>query len=99
MMPRMNGFEFIAQLRQTTGVAHHPNCGHHGESLSEEDRLRLNGFVTKILEKRSGDARFCWRKSTNLCSITSAARAKSNLRRAQARRKNMAKILLVEDNE
>ncbi len=51
MMPRMDGFDFVAQLRKNTAWRHIPIVVVTAKDLDEEDRRRLNGGVEKILEK------------------------------------------------
>jgi ammonium transporter, Amt family len=56
MMPNMDGFEFVAQLRGNPAWRNIPVVVLTAKLLTEEDRRRLNGDVQKILNK-GGDTR------------------------------------------
>lgn len=51
MMPEMDGFEFISELRQDPDWRNIPIVVITAMDLTPEDRLRLNGYVTQILQK------------------------------------------------
>jgi CheY-like chemotaxis protein len=51
MMPEMDGFEFIAELRQTPDWRSIPIIVVTAMDLTLEDRLKLNGCVSRILQK------------------------------------------------
>ncbi len=51
MMPEMDGFEFITELRQDPVRRTIPIIVITAMDLTPEDRLRLNGYVTQILQK------------------------------------------------
>ena len=51
MMPEMDGFEFAATLHQTKAWRSIPMVVLTAKDLTDEDRLRLNGYVEKILQK------------------------------------------------
>ncbi len=53
MMPEMDGFEFLAVLRRRPDGARIPVIITTAKTLTEEDRRKLNGEVTRILEKAS----------------------------------------------
>ncbi len=53
VMPEMDGFEFLGQLRQMKEGRSIPVVVVTGQDLSEADRLRLNGSVQNILKKGS----------------------------------------------
>jgi signal transduction histidine kinase/CheY-like chemotaxis protein len=55
MMPEMDGFEFVAQVRQRPEWRSIPIVVLTARDLSAEDRRRLNGYVAKIIRK-SGDS-------------------------------------------
>jgi GAF domain-containing protein/DNA-binding response OmpR family regulator len=51
MMPEMDGFEFVAELRRHEAWRAIPVVVVTAKELTAEDRRRLNGYVEKILEK------------------------------------------------
>ena len=51
MMPEMDGFEFMQQLRSREGGRHVPVIVITARDLTEDDRRRLNGEVARILQK------------------------------------------------
>jgi CheY-like chemotaxis protein len=51
MMPEMDGFEFIAELRKRPEWRSIPVVVITAMDLTQEERLRLNGFVSQILQK------------------------------------------------
>lgn len=51
MMPEMDGFEFITELRQNPLWRTIPVIVITAMDLTAEDHLRLNGYVTQILQK------------------------------------------------
>jgi len=51
MMPEMDGFEFLAVLRRDPDHGKIPVIIVTAADLTEEDRARLNGGVSYILEK------------------------------------------------
>ncbi|PYI88407.1 MAG: hypothetical protein DME26_03690 [Verrucomicrobia bacterium] len=51
MMPEMDGFEFVAELRKRGDWHAIPIIVITAKDLTVEDHLRLNGYVTKILQK------------------------------------------------
>ena len=51
MMPEMDGFEFMRQLRLRPDCAHVPVVVVTAKDITEEDRRRLNGHVIEILQK------------------------------------------------
>ena len=56
MMPEMDGFEFAATLHQNPEWRSIPIVVLTAKDLTEADRLRLNGYVEKVLQK-SGQSR------------------------------------------
>jgi PAS domain S-box-containing protein len=50
-MPEMDGFEFLAELRETEAWRSIPVIVITAKDITLEDRLRLNGYVEKILQK------------------------------------------------
>ena len=53
MMPEMDGFEFVAQLRQKDQWRRIPVVVVTAKDLTTEDKLRLDGHVKKIFQKGS----------------------------------------------
>ncbi|MBS1242125.1 MAG: hypothetical protein H6R40_1552, partial [Gemmatimonadetes bacterium] len=53
MMPEMDGFAFLDVLRQDDAHADIPVVVITAKTLTEEDRLRLNGGVRDVVQKRS----------------------------------------------
>jgi CheY-like chemotaxis protein len=51
MMPEMDGFEFVTELRKNEAWRHIPLVVVTAKDLNEEDHLRLNGYVQSILQK------------------------------------------------
>jgi len=51
MMPEMDGFEFLNELRKRAGCERIPVVVITAKDLTPEDRRRLNGQVTRILQK------------------------------------------------
>jgi len=51
MMPEMDGFEFVAALRQHPGWRTIPVVVLTAKTLSPDDRARLNGYVERIIQK------------------------------------------------
>ena len=51
MMPKMDGFEFLAELRERTDWQAIPVVVITARDLTEEDRNRLNGGVERIIQK------------------------------------------------
>ena len=55
MMPEMDGFEFLETLREGDEPSPVPVVVITAKELTEEDRLRLNGGVERIVQKGSRD--------------------------------------------
>jgi len=51
LMPHMNGFEFVAELRKNELWRSIPVIVITAKDLTAEDRMRLNGYVEMILQK------------------------------------------------
>jgi CheY-like chemotaxis protein len=51
LMPEMDGFEFIAELRTHEECRAIPIVVITAKDLTEEDRQRLDGYVKRILQK------------------------------------------------
>ena len=56
MMPEMDGFEFLDNLRSRPGGEAIPVVVLTAMDLTDEDRSRLNGGVERILSKGGGNA-------------------------------------------
>jgi hypothetical protein len=56
LMPEMDGFEFLAALRQEVREPGIPVVVITAKTLTEEDRRRLNGGVQRVVQKRGLDA-------------------------------------------
>ncbi len=54
-MPDMDGFEFVAKLRLEPGCQTIPIVVVTAKDLTADDRARLNGGVSRILQKGSHD--------------------------------------------
>jgi len=52
MMPEMDGFEFLDELRRTHSSAEIPVVVITAMTLTEADRRRLNGGVERVVQKR-----------------------------------------------
>ncbi len=55
MMPEMDGFEFLTELRNHSNLNHVPVVVVTGADLTEDDRRYLNGGVERILSKNAYD--------------------------------------------
>ena len=53
MMPEMDGFQFVAELRKHEDWRSIPVVVITAKDLTSEDRQRLNGYVEKILQKET----------------------------------------------
>jgi CheY-like chemotaxis protein len=51
MMPQMDGFEFVAQLRGREEWRAIPVVVVTAKDITQEDKLRLNGYVAQIIKK------------------------------------------------
>jgi CheY-like chemotaxis protein len=54
MMPEMDGFEFVEQLRHRPQWQTIPVVVVTAKDITEEDRRRLNGYVRRLLQKKAG---------------------------------------------
>ena len=55
MMPKMDGFEFMDELRQRPDYRELPVVVITAKDLTDEDRDRLNGGVERIIQKSDRD--------------------------------------------
>jgi CheY-like chemotaxis protein len=78
MMPEMDGFEFAHRLRDRPDWRAIPVIVLTAKDIDDEDRLRLNGFVEKVLQKGDSDGVALLREITALVAArkTSAASEK-----------------------
>lgn len=53
MMPEMDGFQFVTELRKDDRWRSIPVVVITAKDITPEDRLRLNGYVEKILQKET----------------------------------------------
>ncbi len=53
MMPEMDGFEFVEQLRREPECQTIPIVVVTAKDITDDDRRRLNGYVRKFLQKRA----------------------------------------------
>lgn len=53
MMPQMDGFEFLAHLREKVESRHIPVVVLTAKEITAEDRMRMNGQVSKVIQKGS----------------------------------------------
>jgi CheY-like chemotaxis protein len=53
MMPEMDGFEFMAELRKRPDCKQVPVIVITAKDLTEVDRRRLNGQVTRVVQKQA----------------------------------------------
>src|SRR5207244_848389 len=51
MMPEVNGFDVVEALSQDPGTARIPILVVTAKQITAEDRAKLNGYVTSIMEK------------------------------------------------
>jgi CheY-like chemotaxis protein len=56
MMPVMDGFEFLEELRNRTDSRNVPIVVVTSKDLTEDDRSRLNGGVERIIQKTERDS-------------------------------------------
>jgi len=56
MMPEVNGFDVVAALHEQPGTASIPILIVTAKPITDEDRLRLNGYVSTIMGKGDFDA-------------------------------------------
>ena len=55
MMPEVNGFDVVHALQSNEDTAHIPVLVVTAKNITDDDRMRLNGYVTTIIEKTSLD--------------------------------------------
>ncbi|OQX17139.1 MAG: hypothetical protein BWK80_39585 [Desulfobacteraceae bacterium IS3] len=68
MMPEMDGFEFVSQLRQREEWRSVPVVVITAKDISREDRERLNGYVEKYLQKGAYSSEALLKEVRNLIS-------------------------------
>ena len=87
MMPKMDGFEFLNELRGRPDWQDIPVVVITAKDLTEDDRNRLNGGVERIIQKSDRDE-----------MLRQLSRADQQMRQAADHGDRM-KILYVEDND
>ena len=70
MMPEMDGFELVVNLRQTEAWRRIPVVVLTAKDLSEEDRRRLDGGVKRILQKAAHSRESLLREVRDLVRAT-----------------------------
>jgi len=55
MMPEMDGFEFLAEMRQSAQWRDIPVLVLTAKDLSAEDQNRLNGYVERVMQKNASE--------------------------------------------
>ncbi|WEK53412.1 MAG: response regulator [Candidatus Cohnella colombiensis] len=55
MMPEMDGFQFVAELRKRDSWSHIPIVVVTAKTITSEDRMKLNGYVKGVVQKGSFD--------------------------------------------
>ena len=78
MMPEMDGFEFVRELRKLRAHRSIPVIVVTAKDLTAEDRRRLNGHVEKILQKGG------YSRDELLREIRELARSRARAREAAA---------------
>jgi len=66
MMPELDGFQFVEALREKDAWRSIPIIVLTSKDLTEEDRLRLRGYVEKVLQKETQDREGLLREVRNL---------------------------------
>jgi CheY-like chemotaxis protein len=56
MMPEVNGFDVVEALKEDGDTARIPILVVTAKRITEEDRAKLSGYVTTIMEKANFDA-------------------------------------------
>jgi hypothetical protein len=84
MMPEMDGFDFVTELRKRPEWRSIPIVVITAKSLTVEDRLRLNGYVEKILQKGSFNREEMLREVRDLVSAGVRQRNASTEQKAHA---------------
>ena len=51
MMPEMDGFQFAVEFRKQADTQHIPIIVVTAKDLTDEDQIRLNGYVETIVQK------------------------------------------------
>jgi CheY-like chemotaxis protein len=55
MMPEMDGFEFLVEMRQHAKWRDIPVLVLTAKDLSVEDQLQLNGYVERVMRKNASE--------------------------------------------
>jgi adenylate cyclase len=85
MMPKMDGFEFLDELRSRPNWQEIPVVVITAKDLTEEDRVRLNGGVERIIQKSDRDEMLCQltREISKCVKLQTARSHEDSLRRGQ----------------
>jgi len=63
MMPEMDGYQFLAELRKREQWSSIPVVVVTAKSIATEDSMKLNGFVKSVLQRVRSSRNSCSRKS------------------------------------
>jgi signal transduction histidine kinase/CheY-like chemotaxis protein len=55
MMPDVNGFDVVEALHRDANTSHIPILVMTAKQITDEDRAKLNGYVTAVMEKNDAD--------------------------------------------
>ena len=91
MMPEMDGFEFLEEIRRNDEWRGIPVIVITARDVTAEDRARLNGRVESIIQKAERD--------DMLREVRSVLTKCVDRQDRERRRGGMIKVLYVEDNE
>jgi CheY-like chemotaxis protein len=78
MMPGMDGFEFVSELRKHPEWRNIPIIVVTAKDLTVEDRLRLNGYVEKCIEKDAYSREELLREVRDLVKASTSQHGHSN---------------------
>jgi len=75
MMPEMNGFEFVARLRERPEWRAIPVVVVSAMDLTAADRARLNGHVEAVVQKSGQDREHLMQEVRRMLEASTRARA------------------------
>ena len=101
MLPKMDGFTFLKELRQNAEWEHIPVIVVTAKDLTPEEREQLSSEADAVLRKGALDREALLRQVSTLLArrINPTAAARPRAGRAELKVDDMPKILLVEDND